>query len=176
MPNAKVLENKQAIVAALAEKMSSSASGVLVDYKGINVADDTALRAQLRAAGVEYTVVKNTLTLRAAKQIGLDGLEDVLNGTTAMAVHPTDAVLCAKMISDYAKKNPKFVVKAGFVDGKVLSADGVKALASLPPKEVLLAQVLGTMLAPVSGLATVLNANIQGLAIALNQIAEKKSA
>ena len=176
MPNAKVLESKQAIVEKLAKTLTESASGVLVDYRGINVADDTALRADLRAAGVEYSVVKNTLTLRAAEKAGLTGLEEALNGPTAMAVHPTDAVLCAKKIADYAKKHPNFVIKAGFVDGKALTPDEVKQLASLPSREVLLAQVLGTMLAPVSGLATVLNATIQGLAIALNQIAEKKSA
>lgn len=176
MPNAKVLESKQAIVEQLSEKMANAASGVFVDYRGINVADDTALRAELRAAGIEYTVIKNTLTLRAAEKAGINGLESILKGPTAMAIHPTDAVLCAKKISDYAKKNPKFVVKAGFVDGKYLNPDGVKALASLPPKEVLMSQVLGTMLAPVSGLATVLNATIQGLAIALDQIREKKSA
>ncbi len=176
MPNAKTLQNKQAIVNELANKMTNSASGVLLDYKGINVANDTALRAELRTAGVEYTVIKNTLALLAARKAGLDDLEPVLKGTTALAVHPTDAVLCAKKMTDYAKKNPKFVVKAGFVDGQVITADGVKKLASLPPREVLIAQVLGTMLAPVSGLASVLNATIQGLAIALNQIAEKKSA
>ena len=176
MPNAKTLEKKQAAVEELSRKIKNSASGVLVDYRGINVADDTVLRAELRAAGIEYTVIKNTLTLRAAEMAGIDGLEEVLKGTTALAVHPTDAVLCAKKMTDYAKKNAKFVVKAGFVDGKVLTAEEVKKLASLPPREVLIAQVLGTMLAPVSGLASVLNATIQGLAIALNQIAQKKSA
>jgi len=164
MPNAKVLESKQAIVEKLSETLAHSAAGVFVDYRGINVADDTALRADLRAAGIDYTVIKNTLTLRAAEKAGLDDLESVLKGPTAMAVHSDDAIVCAKKIVTFAKKNPKFVVKAGFADGKTISADDVKTLAALSSKEGLYAQVLGTMLAPVTSLA-----------IVLNQICEKKS-
>lgn len=177
MPNAKVLSEKQAIVAELAEKMKNAAAGVLVDYKGINVADDTKLRRELREAGVEYAVVKNTLTLFAAKQVGFDALEPVLNGTTALAVSMDDPVAAAKILSKYAKgADGKFSIKAGFVDGKLISPAEVDNLAKLPSREVLIAQVLGGLNAPISGFANVLNANLRGLVVALNAIAEKKSA
>lgn len=178
MPNAKVLSEKQAIVDTLTLKMKNASAGVLVDYKGITVAEDTALRSELRKNGVEYAVVKNTLTLFAAKNVGYDALSPVLNGTTAMAISMNDPVAPARVISKFCEKmaGKKFYMKAGFVDGHVITPDEIKALASLPAKEVLQAQVLGTMIAPIVGLATVLNANIRGLAVALNAIAEKKSA
>jgi len=176
MPNAKVLAEKQAIVAELTEKLKS-ASGVLVDFTGVTVAEDTEMRKAMRQAGVEYTVVKNTLTRFAAKNVGFDALDPHLNGTTALAVSAADPVAAAKIINEYAsKKDSKIKIKVGFVSGKIISADEVKALANLPSKEVLISQVLGTMIAPVSGLANVLNANIRGLAIALQAIADKKSA
>ncbi len=176
MPNAKVLSEKQAIVAALTEKLQNSSAGVLVDYKGITVAEDTELRNEMRKNGVEYAVVKNTLTRFAVKNAGLDGLVAVLDGTTSLAVS-TDPVAAAKVVAAFSKKmnGQKFVVKAGFVEGKVISPDEVTALAELPSKEVLVATVLGTMMAPVSGLANVLNANITGLARALQAIADQKA-
>ncbi len=176
MPNAKVLEEKKAIVAQLAEKMKSAASGVLVDYKGITVEDDTKLRAEMREKNVEYTVIKNTLIRFAAKEAGLEGLDEVLHGTTAIAISMDDAVAPAKLISEYAKKNEKiYNIKAGFVEGKVVDAAGVKALADLPSREVLIAKMLGSMQSPISGFVNVLNGNIRGLAVALNAIAEKKA-
>lgn len=176
MPNAKVLAEKQAIVAELTEKLKSAA-GVLVDFTGLTVAEDTEMRKAMRQAGVEYTVVKNTLTRFAARNVGFDALEPHLNGTTALAVSAEDPVAAAKIINEYAsKKDSKIKIKVGFVSGKIISADEVKALADLPSKEVLIAQVLGTMIAPISGLANVLNANIRGLAVALQAIADKKSA
>ncbi len=135
------------------------------------------MRKAMRQAGVEYAVVKNTLTRFAAKNVGFDALDPYLNGTTALAVSAADPVAAAKIINEYAgKKDSKIKIKVGFVSGKIISADEVKALAELPSKEVLIAQVLGTMIAPVSGLANVLNANIRGLAVALQAIADKKSA
>jgi large subunit ribosomal protein L10 len=176
MPNATVLSEKQAIVAELTEKLKSAA-GVLVDYSGITVAEDTEMRKAMRKAGVDYAVVKNTLTRFAAKNVGFDALDPHLNGTTSLAVSATDPVAAAKIINEYAsKKDAKIKIKAGFVSGKVITDAQVKALADLPPKEVLVAQVLGTMMAPISGLANVLNANIRGLAVALQAIADKKSA
>lgn len=175
MPSAKVLESKKKIVEDLSQKLKNANSGVLVDYKGITVADDTKLRADMRKAGVEYAVVKNTLTRFACKEAGLTGLDDILNGTTALAISLTDPVAPAKILSEYAKKNEKFKIKAGFVDGKVIGVDGVKALAELPPKEVLIAKVLGGFNAPISGLVNVLNGNIRGLVVALNAIAEKQA-
>ena len=159
MPNAKVLSEKQAIVASLTETLQSASSGVLVDYKGITVAEDTALRAELRAAGVEYSVVKNTLVRFATKNVGLDGLDEVLNGTTSMAVSKEDPIAPMRIINNYAKKlGDRFNIKAGFMDGKVLPLDDVYALAELPSKEALLGQVLGTMLAPITSLAIVIKA------------------
>jgi len=177
MPNAKILSEKQAIVATLTEKLKSSTAGVLVDYKGISVAEDTALRTEMRKNGVDYAVVKNTLTRFAAKNAGLDELVSVLDGTTALAVSAQDPVAAARVISAFSKKmnGQKFIVKAGFLEGKVISADKVKYLADLPSKEVLVATVLGTMMAPITGLATVLNANITGLARALQAIADQKA-
>ena len=176
MPSEKVLLGKQQIFADLKEKLSAAAAGVIVDYKGITVAQDTKLRKDLREAGVEYMVVKNTLLGIAAKDVGLDDIIPSLNGTTALAVS-SDHVAAAKILSKYADESKgKFSVKCGFVDGGVIDADGVKALAKLPSREVLIAQVLGGFNAPISGFANVLNANLRGLVVALNAIAEKQSA
>lgn len=175
MPNEKVLSQKQELVKELTEKLRTASAGVFVDYMGINVAEDTALRTELRKNNVEYGVIKNTLTRFAIKEADMESLDPILNGTTSLAISYEDAVMPAKIIADYSKKlGDRFNIKAGFVDGKVISVEEVKALAELPSKDVLRATVLGTMLAPVTGLANVLNANIRGLAIALNQIAEQK--
>ncbi|MCQ2452099.1 MAG: 50S ribosomal protein L10 [Oscillospiraceae bacterium] len=159
MPNAKVLSEKQAIVAELTAKLQSATAGVIVDYSGISVADDTAMRRKMREANVDYSVVKNTLLRFAIKNAGLDELDSVLNGTTSIAVCETDAVAPAKIIKEYADKlNDCFEIKGGFMDGKVLSLDEINALASIPALPVLQAQVLGTMLAPISSLACVIKA------------------
>ena len=165
MPSEKILMGKQQVVAGLKDKLSSAVSVVIVDYKGITVAQDTALRKELREAGVEYTVVKNTLLGIAAKEVGLEGIVPSLKGTTALAVC-NDHVAAAKILCKFADNSKgKFNVKCGDVEGKVLDADGVKALAKLPTREVLLTQVLFA-----------LNGNLRGLAVALNAIAEKQSA
>lgn len=177
MPNAKVLSEKQAAVAALTEKLQNAAAGVVVDYKGITVAEDTELRAKMRESGVDYFVMKNTLIRFAAKNAGLDDLCDVLEGTTSLAICEGDPVAAAKIVCEFSKKmeaKKKFVVKAGFVDGKVINAAEVKALADLPSREVLVATVLGTLIAPIRGLATVLDANISGLARVLQAYADKQ--
>ena len=166
MPNAKVLSEKQAVVAALTEKLQNAAAGLIVDYKGITVAEDTALRADCRENNVDYAVVKNTLLRFAFNNVGLNELDDQLNGTTSLAVCMDDPVAPARVIADYAKKlNGKFEIKGGFMEGKVVSLETVNALASIPALPVLQAQVLGTMLAPISALACV-----------LKQIAEKDGA
>ena len=177
MPNAKVLSEKQAIVAELTEKLQNAAAGVLVDYKGITVAEDTALRAEMRKNGVEYAVVKNTLTRFAVKNAGLEELSSVLEGTTSLAVSATDPAAPAKVVCDFAKKmnGAKFTVKAGFVDGKVIGVDEIKALAELPSKEVLLSMLLSAMQGPVRGLAVSLDATISGLARALQAVADQKA-
>jgi large subunit ribosomal protein L10 len=176
MPSEKILEQKQQVVGELAEKLKGAASGVLVDYSGVTVEDDTKLRAELRKAGVYYAVKKNTIISRAVKQVGLDGLASVLSGSTALAVSDSDLIAPAKILSNFAETNEKFTIKAGFIEGKVVSASEIGDLAKLPSKEVLLAKFVGGMNAPISGFVNVLNGNLRGLVVALNAIAEKKSA
>lgn len=176
MASEKILQQKQAYVAELTDKLNAAVSGVVVSYKGINVADDTKLRKQLREAGVEYAVVKNTMLSRAAEKAGLQELDSVLKGTTALAISNTEYAVGAKILADFAEKSKDFELKAGFVDGKVIDAEGVKALAKMPSKEVLVAQVLGGLNTPIVNFAGVLNANLRGLVVALNAIAEKQSA
>lgn len=163
MPSEKILQQKKQEVEELAAKLKASAAGVLVDYKGINVANDTKLRKELREAGVAYSVVKNTLLGFAAKQVGYDALESVLEGTTAIAISETDQIVAAKILTKYAEDSKgKFVVKAGFVDGGVISAEKVAELGKLPNRDGLL-----------SMLCSALQGNIRGLAVAINAIAEK---
>ena len=124
MPNAKILEEKKALVASLVEKIKNSPAGVLVDYKGINVEDDTKLRKQLREAGVEYAVIKNTLIRFAAKELGFDELDACLHGTTALAISTTDDVVApAKILADFAKTHENFTLKAGYLEGKAIGED-----------------------------------------------------
>lgn len=164
MPNAKVLSEKQAIVEALAQRIQNAGAGILVDYKGITVAEDTALRTELRKDGVEYTVVKNTLTRKALDSLGMSGLDDVLNGTTSLATTAGDPIAPFRIINDYAKKlNDRFNIKAAFMDGQILSDAEVAEIAELPSKDALYAKVLGTMIAPITGLA-----------VCLGQILEQK--
>ena len=163
MPSVMVLNQKKEVVETLKEKLSSSVAGVVVDYKGITVEDDTKLRRELREAGVEYSVVKNTLLRFAAKEVGYGELENVLEGTTALAVSKEDPVAAARILTKFADDSKgKFVVKAGFVDGGVIDAAKVNELGKLPGKEQLL-----------SMLCSALQGNIRGLAVALNAIAEK---
>ena len=160
MPNAQVLSEKQAIVAALTEQLKNANSGVLVDYKGITVAEDTALRVELRQNGVQYGVVKNTLTRFAMKNVGLDELDSVLNGTTSLATTSADPIAPFRIVKEFTSKLPKdsnkFVIKAAFMDGKMLSDSEVTEIAALPSKDALYGKVLGTMLAPITSLAVVL--------------------
>jgi large subunit ribosomal protein L10 len=172
----KILQQKKEVVAALTEKVKGSVAGVLVDYKGISVENDTKLRRELRQAGVEYSVVKNTLLGRAVDEAGLSGLKDCLSGTTALALSETDAVAAAKILSKYAADSKgTFTVKAGFVEGSVLDAAGVDSLAKLPSREELVAQTLRGFNAPIAGFANVLNGTIRGLVVVLNGIAEKSA-
>ncbi len=157
MPNAKVLESKKAVVDALAVKIKEATSVVFVDYKGITVAQDNALRKQFHDAGVEYSVVKNTLTRFAAKENGYDFTE-VLNGTTAMASTTGDPIAPARIVCEFAKKNKlPLSIKGGVVEGSVLSAAELNGFGELPSKNALVASVLGTFLAPISSLAFVLD-------------------
>lgn len=157
MPNAKVLSEKQAIVEALAERIKGASAGLFIDYKGINVAEDTKLRRELSENAVEYSVVKNTLTRFALDKVGLSGMDDILNGTTSLATSVEDPIAPFRIISDYSTKmGQRFNVKAAFMDGKVLSEREIAEMSKLPSKDALYSIVLGTMLAPISGLAVVL--------------------
>lgn len=176
LPSEKILEQKKAKVAQLAEKLKSSCAGVIVDYKGINVSDDTKLRRDLREAGVEYFVVKNTLLSRAAKEANINGLDSVLEGTTAIAISDNDYIAAAKILCGFADNNKTFNVKSGFIDGEVVSVDQINELAKLPSKEELVAKALSGLNAPISGLVTVLNGTMRGLVVALNAIVQKQSA
>ena len=158
MPSVKVLEAKKAIVAELADRMKNSVTGVLVNYKGINVADDTALRKELREAGVKYTVVKNTLLSRAAEQVDLSGLQPTLEGTTALATSDEDYAAAARILSNYAKKSKTFEIKAGYLEGQIVDLATIDRLAKLPSREILLANVLGAFQAPIASFARAVQA------------------
>ena len=164
MPNAKVLSEKQAIVEALAQRIQNASAGILVDYRGITVAEDTALRAELRKEAVDYSVVKNTLTRKALDKLGMSDLDHVLNGTTSLATAESDPIAPFRIINDYSKKlGERFNIKAAFMEGKVLNAAEIEEMSSLPSKDALYAKVLGTMIAPITGLA-----------VCLGQILEQK--
>ena len=158
MPSAKVLESKKEIVAQLTERLKNAQAGVIADYRGLTVAQDTELRAKLREAGVEYTIVKNTLTRFAANEVGLEGLDPILHGPTALATSADDVVAPAKVLVEFAKSNEQLEIKAGFVDGKVISVDEVKVYASIPNKETLISKMLGRLLAPIGSLVRTLDA------------------
>ena len=158
MPSEKVLEQKKQIVADLAEKIKASCVGVIVDYKGISVADDTALRKELREAGVHYAVVKNTLLKRAASEAGISGLDEALNGTTAIAISNDDYTAAARILGKYADGHENFNIKAGYMDGEVIDLATIDSLAKLPTREVLLATVLNAFNAPIAAVARAVQA------------------
>lgn len=158
MPSAKILEAKQAEVAAIAERLNGACAGVIVDYKGINVADDTALRKELREAGVEYTVSKNTMIERAVKGTSLESLTDCLAGTTALATSADDYVAAARILCKFASTHENFTVKSGFLDGEVISTEKIDSLAKLPSREVLLATVCRVFNEPIASFARAVQA------------------
>lgn len=163
MPSNKVLLEKQKVVEELKAKIDSSVAGVLVDYKGINVADDTKLRKEMREAGVHYSVYKNSAVRFAVTGGKFEELAKHLDGTTAVALSETDATAAARIIAKYAKDHKDcFHIKGGFIENDVLDAAGVDAIASIPSREVLLSQLAGG-----------LNGIIRNLAVVLDQIAKK---
>lgn len=175
MPSQKILEGKKEEVKKLSAKIKSAKSIVFVNYRGLTVEQDTELRRALREAGVDYTVVKNTLTRFAVKENSLGGLEKYLTGPTSMAIHNEDPIAPAKVLFEYARKYTNFELKAGVVEGRVIDADEVKTLATLPSRKQLIARVLAGFNTPIAGLVNVLNGNIRGLVVALNAIAMQKS-
>jgi large subunit ribosomal protein L10 len=174
MPSEHVLEKKKVIVNELVEKLSSAKAIVIADYRGLTVEQDTEMRRAMRNAGVEYKVVKNTLTRFAVNEIGFEGLDPYLVGPTSIAYSDTDPVAPAKVMNEYAGKFGKLEIKAGVVEGEIVDIDEIKAIANLPSREVLIARVLEGLNSPIAGFVNVLNANIKGLVVALNAIAEKK--
>ena len=173
MPSEKVLEAKKAQVAEVVELLKEAQTGVLVDYRGLTVEEDTDLRAKLRAANVKYFVMKNTLLLRAAKEVGLEALEEVLHGPTAIAVSSEDAVAPAKVLSDFAKNNEKLEIKSGFMDGAIMSLDEIKKLASTPNLETVIAKIMGSLNSPISSLARLLSTIAEGGVEIADLIAKK---
>ncbi len=148
MPSNSILAQKQQVVADLAEQIKNSAAGVVVNYQGITVENDTAMRKALREAGVKYVVMKNTLTGRACDMVGYGDLKQHLNGMTAIAISEKDPVAAAKVLKQYAEKVESFNILAGYVDGAVIDAKTVNDLAEIPNKETLIAKFLGSIQSP----------------------------
>ena len=160
MPSNKILEEKKQVVESLAAKLQSAKAGVLVKYEGIKVAEDTELRNALRKAGVEYTVMKNTLTGKACDIAGYGDMKQYLNGMTAIAISQDDPIAPAKIMKEFADKIDCFEIKAGFVDGGLLDQAGVESLAATPSKEVLIAKMMGSLMSSLYSFAYVLQAKI----------------
>jgi len=167
---------KAEVVKEIVEKFQSAQSVVLVDYRGLNVEELDEFRSIARKESVDYKVYKNTMMRFAAKETGNEGLMEHLTGPTAVAFSNEDPVAAAKIVMEFSKKHKAMEVKGGLVGGKIISAEEIKDLADLPPKEVLVAKVLGGLNAPIAGFVGVLQANISGLARVLNQVQEQKEA
>lgn len=161
MPSAKVLEQKKQIVSQLAADLTGACAGVLVDYKGINVADDTKLRRELRDANIAYHVVKNSLMKLAVQEAKLDGLGDALTGTTALAISNDDHVAAARILGKFATTHKNFTIKSGFLDADVIDLDMVISLSKLPSREILLATVCSAFNAPIAAFARAIQAVVE---------------
>lgn len=172
----KVLQAKTQNIEDIKEKISSAQAVVLVDYRGLTVEELTELRAEYRKAGVEYRVFKNTMMRFAFKDSGLEEFNEYLTGPNGIAFGYEDPVQVAKITSNFAKEHENLEIKAGIVDGEIIGLDEIKDLASLPSREVLVAQVLGGLNSPIQGFANVLQGTMRGLVTALSAIAEQKEA
>ncbi len=166
---------KEAVVKELTDKFSSAKSLVITDYLGLNVAEMTELRSKLREAGVEFKVVKNTLATIAANDVEMEEMTEYFSGPTAIAFGEDDAVSPAKVLVEFAKDHEVLEVKAGLLNGEIISKEKVESLAEIPSREELLAKAFASMKAPLSGLVNVLQGNIRGLVQVLNQIKEEKA-
>ena len=170
------LKAKEAEVAEIQEKIEKSQSIMFLDYRGLNVTEVTELRNKMREAGVEYKVIKNTMVRRAAEKAGIEGLDAILEGPTAVAFGYNDPVAPAKILVDFVAETKKTQIKGGVLAGKSMDVAEIKYLASLPSKEELLAKMLGSLNAPITGLVMALNGIPRNLVYALNAIKEKKEA
>jgi large subunit ribosomal protein L10 len=168
--------DKAAEIEALKGKFSRARSVILADYRGLNVAQMTDLRRAARSAGIEVRVVKNTLAARAAGSGGIQGLGEYLQGPTAAAFSYEDAVSAARLFVEFARTARQLELKGGVVEGRILTGADVRSLAMLPPREVLLGQVLGGLQAPLRNLAFVLGAPLRGLATAVDEVRKQRQA
>jgi len=169
------IEEKQKVVAEIQKTLEESMLVIFSDYRGLNVKDMTELRDKLRTPGVEFQVLKNTMFRFALKNTGNEAAAEQITGPNAVLFSKEDPVEPTKVLYEFAKTHKNFVIKGGILEGQLVSADKIKDLSELPPREVLVAQVLGTMQAPISSFVRVLNANLTGLARALDQIREQKA-
>lgn len=169
------IEDKQQVVAEIEQRLKDASLIVFTDYRGLNVEEVSELREKLRVPGVEFKVLKNTMTRFALRNVGYQDVADQLHGPNAVLFSNEDVVGPAKTIFDFVRQHPNLEVKMGILEGQTVSAEKVKQLADLPPREVLLAQVVGTMQAPITSFVRVLNANITGLVRTLDQIREQKA-
>lgn len=169
-----ILEAKKKIVEEISDRLERSVAVVLTDYRGLNVAEATKLRRELREAGVEFKVMKNTMVRFACDELDLEELKKDLVGPTAIAFSYDDPVAPAKILTKFAKEHKKLVLKSGVVEGKVIDGSGITALAALPAREVLLAQVLSGFQAPISGFVNVMEGNLSNFARVVDAVREQK--
>jgi large subunit ribosomal protein L10 len=168
-------EAKARAVEEFAQVLDGASSVVLTDFTGLDVAAVSELRRRCRAAGVEYHVIKNTLAKRVIASSSLQSLESLLAGPNAWAIHKSDQVAAAKVVSEFAKDHANLKIRGGFVDGRLVSVNQLQVLAKLPGRDVLLAQVLAGMQAPMAGFAGVLTAVLRGFATAVDAYAKKRA-
>ncbi|MHB1043650.1 MAG: 50S ribosomal protein L10 [Eubacteriales bacterium] len=168
-------KEKEVILGDLKEKLGTAKSAVLANYRGLTVSEATRLRRRMREAGCEFKIAKNTLTGLAAKQVGLEDLIPYLEGPVAIGFSTGDPVAPAKILTEFIREFKKMEIKAGVLEGKVIGADGVKGLADLPSREVLLARVLGGMQAPLYGFTNVLTGTLRSFAYALESLRKQRA-
>jgi large subunit ribosomal protein L10 len=166
---------KEKTVEEFASLLQDARGVILAEYAGLNVAAVSSLRRKCRDAGVQYRVIKNTLARRATSQAGMAVLDPLLEGPNAWAIHKTDQVAAAKVLSEFAKDNQKLKIRGGLVDGRLMTIKDVETLAKLPSRDVLLSQTLAAMQSPMSGFAGALNALMRGFATAVDAYAKKRS-
>lgn len=169
---------KEQAVTGLTDRLQRTVAAVVVEFRGLNVEQATQLRRRLGEQGVEFKVIKNTLLSRAAKEVGVEGLDELLKGPNAIAFSYSDPVVAARSIQEYVRTNrgTEVAIKGGLLEGKVIGMEVVRELADLPSREVLLARVAGGMKSPIAGLATVLSAPLRGLAYGMKALADQKTA
>lgn len=168
-------KEKEKSLEEIREKLKSAKVTIMADYRGLNVASMTKLRGRLREKGCDLKVAKNTLTLKAAREMGIEGLEPYLEGPTVMAFSSEDLVAPAKIFTDFVKETKIFEIKGGILEGRVLDVKAVRELSDLPSREVLLARLLGGMQTPMYGFATVLQGTLRNFAYVLEAVRKQKA-